>query len=78
MTDCYSRDIEIAHLSSSSSHQVITRDKGMCARWGIPLELVSNNGTQFTISEFQDFCQSYGFVHTSTSPHYPQANGLFE
>ncbi|XDV52496.1 hypothetical protein PO909_021223 [Leuciscus waleckii] len=74
----YVEDIEIAHLSSTSSHQVITRLKGMFARWGIPLELVSDNATQFTSGEFQDFCQSNGFAHTTTSPHYPQANGAVE
>ena len=60
VTDYSSRDIEIAHLSSTSSHQVITRLKGMFARWGIPLELVSDNATQFTSAEFKDFCRSYG------------------
>jgi len=24
------------------------------------------------------FCNSYGFQHAKTSPHYPQANGLEE
>lgn len=65
MTDYYSRDLKIAHLSSISSLQVINRLKAMFVRWGIPLELVSNNGTQFTSGEFKDSSEKYGF-----SPYY--------
>lgn len=50
----------------------------MFIRWGIPLELVSDNATQVTSGEFQDFCQNYGFVHITTSPRCPQANGAVE
>ncbi|RXN13424.1 putative protein K02A2.6-like protein [Labeo rohita] len=28
--------------------------------------------------EFEDFAKTWGFVHTTTSPHYPQSNGLAE
>lgn len=56
VVDYYSRDIEIAHLSLTSSRSVITTLKGMFIRWGIPLEVHSDNGTQFSSMDFADFC----------------------
>lgn len=76
--DYYSRDIEIGHLSSTSSRQITGRLKSIFVRWGIPLELVTDNGTQFTSDEFKQFCAEYGFTNIHSSPHFPQANGAAE
>ena len=45
---------------------------------GIASKLVTGNDTQYTSSAFKDFSNSSGFVHTTTSPYYPQANGFIE
>ncbi|KAI0979500.1 hypothetical protein GJ496_007830 [Pomphorhynchus laevis] len=48
------------------------------ARWGIPAQIVTDNGPQFISSEFRNFCQRNSIKHIRTSPYHPQANGLAE
>lgn len=68
--DYYSRDIEITLLQTITSQQVIKHLKTMFVQWGIPYKLITYNATQFTSAEFVEFKTSYGFVHTTSSPHY--------
>lgn len=46
----------------------------MFARFGIPERLFSDNVRQFTSVEFKIFAEQYGFVHVTSSPHFPQSN----
>ena len=78
MVDYYSRYIEIAHLTNMTSGQTIGKTKNMFARWGIPDEVVTDNGTQFSSDEFRIFAETYGFGHTTSSPYFPQSNGEVE
>ena len=76
--DYFSRYIEIAKLNSESSACVIKHMKSIFARHGIPQEVVSDNGPQYSSREFSMFAKEYGFVHCTSSPRYPQSNGEAE
>ena len=76
--DCYSRFIEIAKLSSTTSERVITHLKSIFARHGIPQTVILDNGPQYASSSFNAFADQYGFQHITSSPRYPQANGEAE
>ena len=65
-------------LTSTTSSSIITHLKAIFARFGIPVILVTDNGPQFDSLEMKQFAQVYEFQHTTTSPYYPQANGLAE
>ena len=73
VVDCLSHYIEIACLP-----KVIQQLKTIFARHGIPREVISDNEPQFASWDFSKFAKSYDFVHTTSSPRYPQSNGEAE
>ncbi|CAB4037995.1 Retrovirus-related Pol poly from transposon, partial [Paramuricea clavata] len=76
--DYFSIFFEIDRFYSTKAVSVIRKLMVHLARYGIPEELISDQGPQFTSGEFKNFCASYGMKHTMTSPHYHQANGMAE
>ena len=50
----------------------------MFARWGLPHQLVTDNGPQFTSLEFENFIKSNGVIHIRSAPYHPATNGHVE
>ena len=72
--DYYSRWIEVSPLQKITSGSIDNNCKSVFFRNGIPEFVISDNGPQFTSKEFLDFSDRFGFVHLTSSPHYPQGN----
>ena len=68
------------HLTCSLSirhpHSVtpFNHTKSIFARHGIPQEVISDGGPQFSSQAYERFAEVYGFTHRMSSPYYPQAN----
>ena len=77
-SDYYSDFFELEHLRSPSSVCVIRKLKAHFARHGIPEQLVTHNGSQFTSRDFLKFWRDWDFEHLTSSPHHSQGNGKAE
>ena len=78
VVDYYSRYIEVAKLRSTSVDEVILHTKSIFARHGIPEQVLSDNGPQYSSEAYTQFAQLYGFEHVTSSPYFPQSNGETE
>ena len=70
--------MEVQTLATTTSASVIRALKAIFGRHGVPSVLVSDNGPQYNSIEMQAFAALYNFRHITSSPHYPQRNGLAE
>ncbi|CAL9699765.1 unnamed protein product [Knipowitschia caucasica] len=78
LVDSYSGWFEVDRLENITSTCVIKKLKRNFSVHGIPEKLYSDNGTQFTSQTFRDFVTSWEFEHVTSSPEFPQSNGLSE
>jgi hypothetical protein len=77
MADAFSGHAWVACLSKETTAAIVD----VCNRWfldfGYPKEIISDNGPQFR-TDFGKFCTEESIVHTTSSPYYPESNGMAE
>ena len=78
VADYFSRYLEVQTLTITTSVSVIRALKAIFSRHGIPAVLMSDKGPQYSLQKMKDFANQYNFKHVTSSPHYPQCNGMAE
>ena len=78
VTDAHSKWPEIVLMRNTTTTQTVITLRDMFARYGIPRQLVSDNGPQFISDEFREFMAANGVKHILSSPYHPSTNGAAE
>lgn len=78
IVDSYSGYFDFRMLRQNTSKEVIEFLKSWFAVHGIPAKLESDNGPHYSSSLFAKFAAEWNFSHVTSSPKYPQSNGLAE
>ena len=78
VVDAHSKWPEVVPMRKTTTDKTINVLRGMFARWGIPHQLVSDNGPQFTSEQFEMFMKDNNVKHLRGAPYNPSTNGLAE
>ena len=79
LTDYFTKWVEVEAFAQVRDREVKHFIwKNIICRFGIPKEIVTDNGSQFISQYFQSFCAEWGIQLSFSTPRYPQANGQAE
>ena len=76
--DSHSKWIDVQVMSSIAAPATIQRLRHIFSQFGLPEQIISDNGPTFTSTEFKDFLQKNGVKHVTSAPYHPASNGLAE
>ena len=72
--DARSKWPEVMTMETTTSIKTIQTLRTIFARWRLTEKIVSDNGPQFTSTEFQKFCRVNGVKHILVVPYHPSSN----
>ncbi|XP_055918664.1 uncharacterized protein K02A2.6-like [Eupeodes corollae] len=79
VSDAYSKWLEVKTTNSMTTGATISILDELFAAYGVPVIVVSDNGTNFTSAEFKTYLQTVGVkYHKLTAPYHPSTNGQAE
>lgn len=65
-------------MTNTKASSVIDKLLSCFATWGLPVEIMTDNGPPFSSLEFLDFCTNNVIVASKKAPYHPEGNGLAE
>ena len=76
--DCTSRYPVVCKLTLMTGQHIASHFKLICSEYRWPETLMSDNGPCYTSESFTTLMKEYNVNYITSSPHYPQCNGLAE
>ncbi|XP_073964407.1 uncharacterized protein [Choristoneura fumiferana] len=78
VVDAHSKWIEAIEMQKTDARSTINAFRNMFARFGLPSQLVTDNGPPFFSQEFKVYCKMNNIRHVTSAPYRPQCNGAAE
>jgi transposase InsO family protein len=72
--DKFIKWIKVRHAASITATKVVEFIREIMYRFGVPNNIITDNGTQFTTREFKDFCVDSGIQINYASVSHPYSN----
>ncbi|CAB3982830.1 Transposon Ty3-I Gag-Pol poly [Paramuricea clavata] len=69
---------KLDQLRSKTSNEIIAKLKSLFARYGVPDQLITDNGPPYNSEAVREFAREFEFEHITSSPGYPKSNGKSE
>lgn len=78
VVDAHSKWLDVVRMSSTTTTSTIGALRYLFSSYGLPRELVSDNGPQFTSAEFSTFLRENSIRHIRSAAYHPSSNGEAE
>jgi transposase InsO family protein len=76
--DKFTKWVEAAPVTTQDSRTAINFIKSIVFHFGVPHNIITDNGTNFTSKEFKSYCESMGIKLKFAYIAHPKTNGQVE
>ena len=78
IVDYHTGYLWVKQMKNHEADTVVQHFQSVCNKFGYPMEVVSDQGLQYTSSDFQELCLKFKIIHKPGTPHSQWKNGRGE